>query len=79
MGHQLALNPQQQPEKATSENTPYQAILDAYHDILPEMPNIRELTDSRKTKIRELLDQVQVRRDPLACLLGFHRQRTAAG
>ncbi|MGY3853413.1 replication protein [Aeromonas aquatilis] len=40
------------PEKRTVKNTPYQAILDAYHEILPEMPAIRELTDSRKTKIR---------------------------
>ncbi|AKA17334.1 hypothetical protein VU14_10870 [Aeromonas hydrophila] len=40
------------PEKRPVKNTPYQAILDAYHDILPEMPAIRELTDSRKTKIR---------------------------
>ena len=39
-------------EKRTAKNTPYQAILDAYHEILPEMPAIRELTDSRKTKIR---------------------------
>ncbi|AJQ53986.1 replication protein [Aeromonas hydrophila] len=39
-------------EKRTVKNTPYQAILDAYHEILPEMPAIRELTDSRKTKIR---------------------------
>nr|WP_234898126.1 replication protein [Aeromonas veronii] len=40
------------PEKRTVKHTPYQAILDAYHEILPEMPAVRELTDSRKTKIR---------------------------
>lgn len=40
------------PEKRPGKNTPYQAILDAYHEALPEMPAIRELTDSRKTKIR---------------------------
>ncbi|MFM5187434.1 replication protein [Aeromonas caviae] len=40
------------PEKRPGKNTPYQAILDAYHEVLPEMPAIRELTDSRKTKIR---------------------------
>ena len=39
-------------EKRPGKNTPYQAILDAYHEVLPEMPAIRELTDSRKTKIR---------------------------
>lgn len=46
-----------EPPAATTEarsvkNTPYQAILDAYHELLPEMPAVRELTDSRKTKIR---------------------------
>ena len=40
------------PEKRPGKSTPYQAILDAYHEVLPEMPAIRELTDSRKTKIR---------------------------
>ena len=44
--------PAAKPEKRPGKNTPYQAILDAYHEVLPEMPAIRELTDSRKTKIR---------------------------
>ena len=39
-------------QKSQSKNTPYQSILDAYHKLLPEMPAIRELTESRKTKIR---------------------------
>ncbi len=39
-------------QKSQAKNTPYQSILDAYHKLLPEMPAIRELTDSRKTKIR---------------------------
>ncbi|WP_273761562.1 replication protein [Aeromonas hydrophila] len=47
-----AETPSAAPQKVQSKNTPYQAILDAYHELLPEMPAIRELTDSRKTKIR---------------------------
>ena len=30
----------------------YQAIVDSYHELLPAMPEIRDLTDSRKAKIR---------------------------
>lgn len=35
-----------------SKHTPYQAIVDAYHEVLPEMAAVREITDVRKAKIR---------------------------
>lgn len=38
--------------KSVIKHTPYQAILDSYHELLPEMAAVRELTDARKTKIR---------------------------
>lgn len=38
--------------KNSPKHTPYQSILEAYHELLPGMPGIRDLTDSRKTKIR---------------------------
>ncbi|SIR39291.1 hypothetical protein SAMN05880558_1133 [Aeromonas sp. RU39B] len=38
--------------KTKSPNTPYQTIVDIYHEVLPEMPGVRELTDGRRTKIR---------------------------
>ncbi|MFM5787672.1 replication protein [Aeromonas veronii] len=42
---------EQQRVKQT-KHTPFQAIVDIYHEVLPEMAAIRELTDARKTKIR---------------------------
>lgn len=42
---------EQQQVKQT-KHTPFQAIVDIYHEVLPEMAAIRELTDARKTKIR---------------------------
>lgn len=39
-------------ERKPVKHTPFKAIVDAYHELLPEMPGVRELTDSRKTKIR---------------------------
>ncbi|MGY3892864.1 replication protein [Aeromonas enterica] len=39
-------------DKTQVKHTPYQTIVEAYHELLPEMPGIRELTDSRKAKIR---------------------------
>lgn len=42
---------EQQPVKQT-KHTPYQAIVDIYHEVLPEMAAVREITDARKAKIR---------------------------
>lgn len=36
------------------ERVPYQQIVDSYHEMLPEMPAIVELSESRKAKIRTL-------------------------
>lgn len=34
-----------------SDKVPYQAIVDLYHEILPELPAVRELTAKRKSQI----------------------------
>lgn len=34
------------------DSTPYQAIVDSYHDRLPMMPGVRKLTDARKRHIK---------------------------
>ncbi|MEL3922105.1 replication protein [Aeromonas enteropelogenes] len=44
--------PSARPKPNPVKHTPYQTIVEAYHELLPEMPGIRELTDSRKTRIR---------------------------
>ena len=46
-GSAVADHPQQPPEKMN-----YQAVLDSYHELLPDMPQIKILTDDRKKKIR---------------------------
>ncbi|WP_416778309.1 DNA replication protein [Xenorhabdus budapestensis] len=48
-------NPPQPVEKSQSkksEPVPYQAMIDAYHKILPEMARVTVLRDGRKSKIR---------------------------
>ncbi|MFH7524078.1 replication protein [Aeromonas sp. A5] len=44
--------PSATPKSNPVKHTPYQTIVETYHELLPEMPGIRELTDSRKTRIR---------------------------
>ncbi|MDC9623951.1 replication protein [Xenorhabdus sp. XENO-7] len=47
-------NPPQPVRKSQSkkESVPYQAMIDAYHEILPEMARITVLRDARKSKMR---------------------------
>ena len=35
----------------------YQAVIDAFHKILPDMPVVREITEQRKTKIRNFFSK----------------------
>lgn len=44
--------PSATPKSNPVKHTPYQTIVETYHELLPEMPGIRELTDSRKARIR---------------------------
>lgn len=46
-GSAVADHPQQPPEKMN-----YQAVLDSYHELLPDMPQVKILTEDRKKKIR---------------------------
>ena len=46
---------QQQPADKTKNN--YDKIVDAYHKILPSMPAVREITASRKTKIKNFMSK----------------------
>lgn len=46
-GSAVADHPQQPPEKMD-----YQSIVDSYHRLLPDMPQVKILTDDRKKKIR---------------------------
>ena len=46
---------QQQPADKTKNN--YDKIVDAYHEILPAMPAVREITASRKTKIKNFMSK----------------------
>jgi phage replication O-like protein O len=66
-----AETPAATPLKTQVKNTPYQAILDAYHELLPEMPAIRELTDSRKTKIRNFWAKFKFNEERWRAYLGF--------
>lgn len=66
-----AETPATTPQKTQVKNTPYQAILDAYHELLPEMPAIRELTDSRKTKIRNFWAKFKFNEERWRAYLGF--------
>ncbi len=48
-------NPPQSVKKSQSKKTipvPYQAMIDAYHEILPEMARVTVLRDGRKSKMR---------------------------
>ncbi|MDC9598968.1 replication protein [Xenorhabdus anantnagensis] len=47
-------NPPQPVKKSQSkkESVPYQAMIDAYHEILPEMARVTVLRDGRKSKMR---------------------------
>ncbi|MCT8345143.1 MULTISPECIES: replication protein [Photorhabdus] len=48
-------NPPQSVKKSQSKKTipvPYQAMIDAYHEILPEMAKVTVLRDARKSKMR---------------------------
>lgn len=47
-------DPQQSAERIN-----YQSILDSYHELLPEMPQIKILTDSRKKHIRAFWKKYQ--------------------
>lgn len=51
-----AVRNQEKPQKQKTQSN-YQAVVDAYHRILPDMPAIRELTDQRKTKIRNFFSK----------------------
>mgnify|MGYP000509989054 CR=1 FL=1 len=44
---------------------PYQLIVDAYHEILPELPSVTILSDPRKTKIKKLFNYI--------CRLNYYR------
>ena len=46
---------QQPPADKTKNN--YDKIVDAYHEILPAMPAVREITASRKTKIKNFMSK----------------------
>ena len=48
-----------QPQKQKSQSK-YQSVVDAYHRILPDMPSVRELTDQRKTKIKNFFSKYQL-------------------
>lgn len=41
------------------DSTPYQAVVDSYHEHLPMMPGVRKLTDTRKRHIRARWAEVQ--------------------
>lgn len=40
--------------KASIPECPYQAIVDTFHDVLPELPSVRLLDDKRKAEIRKV-------------------------
>ena len=42
------------PQHAGASKIDYQAALDVYHQTLPEMPKVLELTEGRRTKLRQL-------------------------
>ena len=42
----------EQEKSPQREPVPYQAIVDAYHEILPELPQVQKLSKTRKTAIR---------------------------
>jgi uncharacterized protein YdaU (DUF1376 family) len=48
--------PNQEPltinQEPVKENTPYQAIVDAYHERLPMLPGVKKLTEARKRHIK---------------------------
>lgn len=59
--HSQINKPIGQPPTATDKPQPlkidYQAVLDAYHSTLPEMPKVLDMTKDRQKKLRELWKQ----------------------
>jgi hypothetical protein len=51
------------PPPIQPEDIPYQAIVDVYHEVLPELPRVRILTDARRKAIRSRLRSDADRRD----------------
>ena len=51
------------PPPNQPEDIPYQAIVDVYHEVLPELPRVRILTDARRKAIRSRLRSDADRRD----------------
>jgi uncharacterized protein YdaU (DUF1376 family) len=55
--------PNQEPrttnQEPVKENTPYQAVLDAYHANLPMLPGVQKLTDARKRHIKARWSEFQ--------------------
>lgn len=49
----------------------YQVILDAYHEILPEMAEVRVLTDSRKKTIRNFWKKFKFNQDRWVAYLRY--------
>ncbi len=50
-------------ENKNAPEVPYQAIVDVYHEVLPELPRVRILTDARRKAIRSRLRSDADRRD----------------
>lgn len=53
------------------EKINYQAVLNAYHELLPEMPQIKILTDSRKKHIRTFWNKYQFDDQRWRAYLGY--------
>ncbi|CAD6036635.1 Putative replication protein [Escherichia coli] len=66
------LNPDGIPEPAKpEEKINFQSILDAYHELLPEMPRVKILTDARKKHIRTFWKKYQFNDERWRAYLGY--------
>lgn len=73
--HSQINKPTGQPPTATdepqTEKIDYQAVLDAYHLTLPEMPKVIDMTADRKKKLRELWKKYDFNLDRWAAYLRY--------
>ncbi|CAI1846694.1 helix-turn-helix domain-containing protein [Serratia fonticola] len=58
-------------EQTADDRMNYQVILDAYHEILPEMAEVRVLTDSRKKTIRNFWKKFKFNQDRWVAYLRY--------
>ena len=62
---------QPQPSKKVDQVVECQAAVDEYHRLLPNMPAVRELTDSRKTKLRNFWRKFNFTPERWSAYLGY--------